>query len=82
MDWILENRLKKLIDYHESDTGTSPKKLTLELGDMHTDALQRICILEGLTKTAMIRHLIIQHVQALGPGAVIDDPALLYDLLR
>ena len=82
MDWILESRVKKLIDYHEQEEHKHPKKLTLELGESHTDALQRLCILEGMTKTALVKHLIALHVQQLGDGVVMDNPSELYELFR
>ena len=82
MNFILENRVKKLIDYHQEEGRKNPKKLTLELGETHSDALQRLCILEGMTKTALIKHLIIRHVEELGDGAVMDDPSQLYELFR
>ena len=79
---VFEDRVKKLVEYHEAGEQHHPKKVTIELGDMHTDALQRLCILEGMTKTALIRHLIAVHVRELGDEAVMGNPSQLYDLGR
>jgi hypothetical protein len=82
MTWIIEHRIKELIQYHEGEEVEHPKKLTIELGNLHSDALHRLCILEGMTKTALIRHLIAQHVLQLGGQAVMDSPADMYELVR
>ena len=82
MTWIIEQRIKELIQYHEGEDIRHPRKLTIELGDLHSDALNRLCILEGMTKTALIRHLIAQHVLELGGQAVMDSPDEMFDLVR
>jgi ribosomal protein S15P/S13E len=81
MTWIIEQRIKELIQYHEGEDVQHPRKLTIELGDLHSDALNRLCILEGMTKTALIRHLIAQHVLELGGQAVMDSPADMYNII-
>jgi hypothetical protein len=83
MTWIIEKRVKKLIEWHEKeDKPVHVRKLTLELGDAHSEALHRLCILEGMTKTALIRHLIALHVRALGDDLVMDEPVGLYEKFR
>lgn len=81
MTWMLEQRVRKLIQYHECEEHNHAQKITIELGDIYSDALHRLCILEGMNKTALIRHLIAQHVLNLGGQAVMDNPSDMFDII-
>jgi predicted DNA-binding protein len=70
--------IQKLLDYAlaaEQDTDTEPKKLTCVLSPHYHDALERLAILQGKTKTAIVRMAIDELVKQFG-----DD--ILYPALQ
>ena len=78
MNYIAEKRAARLLEFHLDEGRESPSKLSLELGEDHMDALERLCILLNTKKTATIRFLIDFYIQTQFPaGWVVDDPSRL-----
>lgn len=55
---MMKNNYQKLLEYHqdyELNPNTEPSRITIELAPEWTDLLVRIVLLEGTSKTAVIR---------------------------
>ena len=80
MKTLFEKRVDKLMSYHESDLKPASKS-TFELGEYHSDALKRICILEGKTQVSMMRTLIEERLVDFGVD-IVGDPGFLYRIIE
>lgn len=73
-----QKRLMNLIEFHDQQDKELPKKLSLELGVEHADMLERLSILTGQTKTAVVRLLLEEFIQNFKGGfLILDDPSRL-----
>jgi predicted DNA-binding protein len=73
-----QKRLMQLVEFHEKQDKHFPKKLSLELGNEHSEMLERLVIATGQTKTAVVRQLIEHFISTLQGGFLIcDDPSRL-----
>ena len=71
--------IQRLLDYAlaaEQDTDTEPKKLTCVLSPQYHDALERLAILQGKTKTAIVRLAIDELVKQFGEDVLYPSVEL------
>jgi hypothetical protein len=78
-----KKRIEKLIEYHELEDPKLTTRTSLELGEVHQDVLNRVSIILGMSKTAVIRMLLDYWIEETRGGfLVISDPNMLYSAVE
>ena len=73
----ITKRLKKIVEHHDNP-GELPRKLLVELGEDHTDALHRLALLMGTSKVSVLRALIDEHLEQMKGGILlVSNPSQL-----
>ena len=69
-----QQNIQRLIEYHlRSNDNESPSRLNMDLGSGYMDVLNRIAILEGATKTKIVKEAIDRLAEEYGEGVLFPD---------
>lgn len=73
---MMKNNYRKLLEYHQDyqlNPNTEPSRITVELAPEWADLLVRIVLLEGTTKTAVIRKALDRLADEIGSSVLYPE---------